>query len=297
MKYAVRYTHTFTHYDEVDEVIFPYYQKEIRKNEDLITFIPSLLRDFQHAIVDISDARIDDYSSLIPILKKIHKVHPNLSILINYYSNDIKALKKEGLKYIFIPFASNYEMFYSMAKLGASEIYIVEELAFDLKNLQSFRQNGIKIRVFPDIAQSYKGTKKIIPEITKFWIRPEDVDLYSNYVDTIEFCRCDNRLSTVFEIYKQKQWMGNIKDLILDYNENLPNTGITPYFGHSRIDCRKKCMINQCNICMNIADLAKVFNQSGLEIIQKRSKNEKPYDEELEILNSKRKERSESETN
>ena len=65
---------------------------------------------------------------------------------------------------------------------------------------------------------------------------------------------------------------GDIKDLVQDFNTELPNTGISPHFGQMRIACEKKCMLDKCTICLSELNLAKSFNQVGLEIIKKKDK-------------------------
>lgn len=282
MQFAIHYTNSFRYYDEIDEVIFDY--QDINK-KNIVDFIPTIVKkETQKAIINIS--LVDNITEIIPYLVKLKSIHPNILIQIDLREQQeyIPILKDNKLDFMFSNYCNNYDVFYSMRKLGAKDIYIVESLAFDLLSLSDLTDiYGTRIRVFPDIAQSARGTRSLIPEETKFWIRPEDVELYEKYVDVFEICRTDSRQSVVYEIYKQQQWRGKINDLILDLNLNINNTNIDPHFGQHRINCRKKCMIGKCNLCSEICELAKKFNLAGIEII-KDKKERKMTEQEKEKL-------------
>ena len=280
MKYAIRYTRSFRHYNEVDEVVFDFYDPKLEQN--LIYTINTFLMDNQRAIIDLRGFN-DPTFDIIAILNKVKKEHNNMAVIIEISKkSQIEAFKDNEIPFILM--ARDYESFYTAINLGASDIYIIEQLAFDIKNLQFAREKGVQLRMYPDIAQCSKGTKGLIPEPTTFFIRPEDVNTYAEYVDVLEIFRQDDRTSVIYEVYKQKQWLGNLKDLILDYRQDLPNTGISPHFGPSRLNCHKKCMINQCSLCVDIAELAKSFNQVGVEIIKKREKEKIPEEQKEEMI-------------
>ena len=112
----------------------------------------------------------------------------------------------------------------------------------------------------------------------RFWIRPEDTELYEPYVDIFEILPGQNdtsRLSVIYEIYRDRQWLGNLNDIILDFSSPIVNNrGVNPHFGEMRLNCGKKCVVGQCNLCPQMADLANSFVEVGLEIIKKKYKPE-----------------------
>jgi hypothetical protein len=108
--------------------------------------------------------------------------------------------------------------------------------------------------------------------------------MYEKYIDVMEFAGPLDRLSVVYEIYKQRQWLGNIKDLILDYNGDLENFSIAPHFGSMRTSCHKRCMYGNCNICTEIDKLGFNFVKADLALIKKRYKNNKTEEEKEKIL-------------
>ena len=145
---------------------------------------------------------------------------------------------------MFFPYAYTKETFYEQKKLGASDIYVVEDLGFSLSNII----NDVTIRVFPDIAQTGSNLKGTIPPIKKFWIRPENLE--DTPADICEFFHSGSSLNVIYEVYKQGQWLGDLNDIIADLNESIPNTGITPIFGDIRFKCNHKCMFGTCNVIL-----------------------------------------------
>ena len=273
MQYAIHYHPQFRHFDEIDEVIFDY-----GGSDSIVEFVPKILKkQNQKAVINIQTIEKEKIEEVIPFLNKLKNIHSNILLQIDFYKqkNLIELLKDNQFDFMFATFAKDYDTFYSMIELGAKEVYITEYLGFCLKNLQQIREEkNIKLRVFPDIAQSTKGTTNIISPITKFWIRPEDTELYEQYVDTFEICRLDNKQSVIYEIYKRQQWFGPIQEIILDCDITLENTNLDPRFGQERINCGKRCTYGKCNLCTEMEDLALRFNLVGISIEKKKKKNE-----------------------
>lgn len=276
-KFAVVYNKSFRHLDEIDEIIYPFINDAIWMIDMAYFAKPE-----QRIIVDLSDwleSRVKEDSGILSIIKMMKEKHSNIAVRCNmYWDKELLNSFKEKFPIFFVNFANTYEAFCHMAKMGVSDIYVTEGLAFELQNLQKIRkEQGIKIRVFPDVAQSQF---KDVPDTAKFWIRPEDIDLYSEYVDVFEIFHDYARSSVVYEIYKQQQWVGGLYNLIEGITDNIDNTTIAPHFGKSRLNCQQRCLIGKCNICPNIMDLAAGFSAVGVEIV--KDKHEIPIAERLE---------------
>lgn len=287
MKFAIHYTNLFRHYDEVDEVLFDF--KDINRDQ-IVDFLPSIVKkDNQKIILNISAIENETIPDILPYLLKLKSIHSNFLVQIDLVTQKdiVELLKDNNLEFMFINYCNNYELFYSMINLGAKDIYIVEALAFDLESLQKIREEKkIRFRILPDIAQSAVGSATAIPEITKFWVRPEDIELYEKYVDVFELVHIDERQSVTYEIYKQQQWLGDLSDLILDLNLEINNINLNPRFAFNRIGCRKKCMLEKCNLCQEIYNLSKKFEEAGISIIKEKKKSEIPQEEKEKLLQS-----------
>lgn len=79
-------------------------------------------------------------------------------------------------------------------------MYICEELGFSLDKISKIlHENNIRVRVFPNICQSsFLET----PSIKTFFIRPEDISIYSMFIDVFELVSDKDRQYTIFKIYK-----------------------------------------------------------------------------------------------
>ena len=274
MKYAITYTKNFRHYDEVDEVIFPY--KGISDEEGLIEIVTNTLtREDQRAIilVDKYEQSIDD---LIPIVRKLKTVHENMIVSLNldYQHEWIDKLVEAEIPFMFVNFATTVAQIAAMALFGAEEVYLAEDICFMLPKLQLFREiDGIKFRIFPDILQTPRRCASL-PQVTNFFIRPEDVDLYEKYVDVIEIFRKDSRQSVVYEIYKQGQWRGPLSDLIIDLTEEINGSSFIPDFGRARLECGRRCAMTDCDICTYSVEVGHKMEEAGVAFIKQKKKRE-----------------------
>lgn len=273
MNYCINYAKGFRHYDEIDEVILNHYSG----SDALIEFIPKLTKEtkIKRVVINLLNIDLEKIDSVISYIAVLIRDGYSIAAKIKDDENVINLFKDNNIPFFFDKFASNFEMAYGMAKSGVSDIYVVEELGFRMESLAYLKEKfGVKIRVFPNMAQSAR--KSAIPSIQRFWIRPEDTELYEKYVDVFEFISEDTtRLSVVYEIYKQRQWLGNLNDLILDFQEPIvPNTGIDPEFGLARLNCGKKCLVERCFVCPRVVSLAEAFDKAGLEIVKPRYKPE-----------------------
>lgn len=264
MKYAVHYYKSFRYFNQVDEIVFDY-----KGTEYLTEFIPNLLKLKQRAIINISQLDIEEIFEYLLILKQRHE---NFVVQLNWFNqlDWIPALEEMQIKYMFINFATNIEQVYAFSQYNITDIYICEGLGFRLNELQNLRNKGISLRVFPDVAQSNR--QYAVPAINRFFIRPEGLDVYEDYIDTIELWHCDNRLSVVYEIYKQRHWNGYLEDLILDLEDiSLNNNTLLPLFDTIRVKCGRGCLIdNSCHYCFRNLELAPLLEKNNLLITRKR---------------------------
>lgn len=293
MRYAIHYNKNFRYLNEVDEIVLDY-----KGIGDIVKFIPKKFKPEQKIIIRI--AEVEDIKNVLPFLIKLTKVHSNFIVQIDLFSQKeyIELLKDNNIGFMFINFAKQFDQFYTMAELGAEDIYIVEDLAFFVGRLQDIRHKyNINLRLIPDIAQSAMGTSHVIPQITKFFIRPEDIDAYEDYIDVIEISRDNDRQSTIYEIYKQQQWSGNLEDIILDLDLQVNNLNIAPHFGPNRVNCGKRCMYGRCNLCMEMQELATRFKLVGIQVKKDRKRTEVPAEEKEKMFKLIKGKQNEPETN
>lgn len=294
MHYCVNFARNFRYFNDVDEVIL----NDITSLDKVQTFLgEGIINKKSKVILNIAESALpsQELQGAPAIINMLKAQGWNIVVKINREDKDL--FKSNNIPFFYHMFAKNLEQVYSQAFDGVSEIYVTEELGFRLKDLQSIKELfDIKYRVIPNIAQS--ADNKIFKPMVRFWIRPEDTSLYEPLVDTFELLggKNESRISVVYEIYKQKQWLGNVGDIILDFcsesDPKVPNTGINPHFAEMRLNCGRRCLTGApCNICHQMADLAAVFDEVGLKVVQKRVKPER-IKEEIDTALEKLKERA-----
>ena len=145
---------------------------------------------------------------------------------------------------------------YTFISKGVSDVYIFGELGFNLQEIGKFcHTKNVNVRVIPNVCQCSYYCSNAVPASCKFFIRPEDTDIYEDYVDIFEFAGDINRINTVFGIYLSKIWVGDLKYLIEGFDESFINSNATS-FGKYRLNCQHKCMYDKCNICTSIKDIS-----------------------------------------
>lgn len=268
MKFCIPYYSSFRYFDVIDEIILQYSEH----NENIVEFVISHYNENQRVIVDITSKLLEsNINNMIPILKKLQQEHKNMVVKTN--SKTYKELREGALQYFFTDFCRTDDEVYAFIKQGVSDVYIVENLAFNLREMGEYcHKKHVNVRVIPNMAQYAKGQKEWIPAPCKFFIRPEDIDKYEPYVDVFEFVAPGDRLSVLFKIYKSKQWLGDLDKLIIGLGEEFLNNGLIPNFGIERTKCKHRCMREQCFLCIDMQRVAKQFDNSGVEIKRKRDK-------------------------
>ena len=96
------------------------------------------------------------------------------------------------------------------------------------------------------------------------YVRPEDVDIYAQYVDHIEFVTDSlDKEEALLRIYRAKNWPGNL-NILLDYlNENVDNRGLPEDFGETRLQCGQKCQEGRnCHYCINAMRLVTTIKKN-----------------------------------
>jgi hypothetical protein len=124
-----------------------------------------------------------------------------------------------------------------------------------LKKVRNKVGNEISIRMTCNCARpAHLIANAGLSGIKGQYIRPEDVKLYDEYVQTLEFDGVHDALTkeeTLLKIYKEKaEWMGNLNLLITHLNEDVDNRGILDEFGERRMNCGQRCLSGgSCTHC------------------------------------------------
>ena len=281
MKFAIHYTNDFHYLSDVDEIILDIY----KGSNEILEFVPKIdPNKDKRIIIDLRST--NEINESVTYIAKLREDGYNLAVIVSYnFGTDLinNRLKENNIPFMYGNYAVTLEQAYIQAENGASDIYVAEELAFRIKDLQRIRNKyNIKLRVFPNIAQTARRGMDIVPFEKKFWIRPEDIEVYEPFVDVFEIYGLA-KANVIYEIYKQEQWKGDLGDLILSSGHHkIPNSGLDSHFGEVRLNCGKRCLLGECNLCSAMAEFAKQFDEAGIEVI--KPKKQVQSKESIELL-------------
>ena len=252
---------------KADEIIF-----KLTPNSDLVSFVEYIKNISDKKIVlQYENADAFSKNEEIAVENFIKAVHLefNISVAISRAPQifPLKTfLKEQNYSFFYYEPLYNLMELFNAIEEGVNEVCVHGTLAFQLKSLSKIRNRGIKIRVFVDspIMLSYDefNLTQIVPERT-FWIRPEDINIYSKYVDTFEILYVPQ---VKLDIYKKGIWEGKVSDLIPAVKLDVFNNTIPPIFANIRINCGWECGLNKCGVCKQCMLFAKQLSENHLKL-------------------------------
>ena len=275
---------TFRYYNTVDEVLFSFNQFHKQYLERIP--IDKTLIFSAHPTERILT------KDELKFLADTKEVYQNMYVSIPYDKREklIDQLEDIGVAWFFNTYCTSKDMLCAQLLYEPTQIYIAEELGFELKDIH--HSTDIPIRIVANVAQSSYGTNREVDQITKFFVRPEDTIFYENIVDTFELWSASpKKLSVIFKIYKDRVWKGELNEIIQDLHifGKLSNRTIQPLFGENRLNCHKRCVYNQCHLCSRAISFAEDLTEAGLEV-QKEKNITRDFEMDIEPFKKKVKE-------
>lgn len=282
MKYCVDYNRNSKILNEVDEI------NVFCDHTDMIALI-NFIQDHPNQRINIKlkdKQKIFDFK-LIQKIAKFHNEYPeyNIAILLPEYSKQyLEILEENPVPFFFDVLVRDWETFLMFLKAGVSDIYLVEQMCFEVAAAAPIaHNNGTRLRTFPAILQRLRDTT---PTLKSFFIRPEDVELYEDYFDVLEFLNNEYYNTDIhYQIYaKDKYWFGNLKEIIIGFDMDLDSRFIIPRFAERRTGCGRACLkgTTKCTLCDTILQLSQSLQNAGF-MIEVENKKE---DEDGERTNS-----------
>jgi hypothetical protein len=267
MKYCVEYKKQFRYTNDVDELTITFN----RNDESLLDFL--LAHKNQRIIIEIKNKQ-DEFIAYdcIKFFDAAMKKYPDLNFAFNLGNYSKTAPRFYALftnyQFFFADIVTNWDKFNGLLELGVSDIYIAEDICFELDKVAEIAHSkNVQLRVFPNVAQSswYRT-----PALKKFFIRPEDIPVYEQYIDVCEFYGRDNSIETMFRVYAiDKKWFGKLNELIISFDSEIDSRNILPNFAEKRVKCGKKCAKGRpCRICDAMENLSAVLEKNDLTLTQ-----------------------------
>lgn len=257
MALCARWDSRSKYLNEVDELIIPFHGT-IDKLSDFLTE-----HQKQRIILDIREDWKEFYGA---ILEPIVAEHSNLVIRLPNQESVLNSnIQNTKIPYFINEVCVEWERLNEVIELGVTDVYISEQLCFELADVAKLAAaTGVRTRVYPNIAQSARSSTNALK---KFFIRPEDVDIYHRrYISTFEFYypkEVDINWDVLYRAYAiNKKWRGPLKEIIIGLDDDIDSTYVSPRWAELRMNCRRKCLKGyNCSVCIQIASLAKAFEQ------------------------------------
>ena len=174
----------------------------------------------------------------------------------------VNKCKEKGLKFYWAyPVFSWYEL-QGMIELEPCYISVSTPMSFNLKKIK--KKTNIPLRIVPNLAYDM-----YIPRnngLYGTWVRPEDIEVYEEYVDVCDFVSYElSKEATLLHIYKDtKEWPGNLNFLLTNFNINVDNRLFPKDFGERRANCGLRCMENgTCHYCETAVKFANTLKHDS----------------------------------
>ena len=148
----------------------------------------------------------------------------------------IEVAKQYGYKAFWSYPVTSYWELRGLLDLGVCQVLLAAPLYFDLPQVKK-ACGEVEIRLV--VNKCVNGYMKRKNGICGTYVRPEDVELYSEYVDHMEFDTDGNlqKEMALLRVYKEGHWPGNLNILLTYLGENVDNRGFDEDFAKNRLDC------------------------------------------------------------
>lgn len=259
MQYCINFDKDNRYLEQADEVIIEYHQgKTELRLKPFLDAHPN-----QKIILNIN---IDDFSQRFLETLQYLVEYSNFRLKI-HTTGFIAHLKSQiPVPFFFTTPAKTYEDLYKAAQCGACEVYIDSALGFALRDCRTIADKlNIKLRSLPFLPLEYTGEHH--KSYWQYFIRPEDVDLYGHFIDTIELYGPVSYVNVLYQAYQEKKWNGRLNEIFPYLTDNYDNRYIIGDWSIKRVNCHRRCMvIPRCTICKDVYDLAISLEQLGVII-------------------------------
>lgn len=235
--------------------------------------LESFLEKYQNKTIIIEVKTFEEIDA--QLIKHFYEKYHNIKIMFDFNQTSfLEKAQKNEIPFFFSNYVTHFDQIAVYSKYNPTDMYICEELGFFLNKIsESLHEKNIKVRVFPNICQSSISE---IEDIKTFFIRPEDIETYKEYVDVFELITDAERQQVIYRIYKKGRWIGDLNEIIPTFKTHLKNSYLSINFGKTRPKCQKRCSLNErkCRLCEQFLIIANTIEEKDIEIALKEKEEE-----------------------
>lgn len=212
----------------------------------------------------------------ISALELVNEIHKNIYVRLSVEQiGSVAELKKNNIKFFFDSAISayNYSMLESLLSLGISQLYISDDLCYNMDEvIKTVREKNVKLRCILNRIPS-TALDKGINEKSMIY-RPEDLPLLDKYFSCFEF-DCGEpydlaKFDVLFRTFFRKgKWNGNLQELNPDVAFRFDDRFIIPEYTVNKLNCERRCCShynNGCKKCKQFLDLQTMLIQKKIRL-------------------------------
>lgn len=190
---------------------------------------------------------LEELDKIIPIINDYTVECSSIDTLKYIISNNRKAFLRHPV--------SDWELFNQLKELKVSDIYIDGPICFQTDEIKKAKKD-ILIRSSPTISPNASLTTR---KPNSFYIRPEDLALYNEIIDIVDFQSRNNLPAeeAMFTIYKRGTFNYDLSELIKKIQPEIKNILLPQDFGKHRLNCGQRCNLpnKRCHYCDTIFNI------------------------------------------
>ena len=237
MKYCISARQPNSVLKKADEIKFSYRDKEK---------IIDCIENFPDKTFILTIPKGYDYDYINWDLYKVYSEKVRFIMALDDLSLAPICKEKGILFYWTFPVTTWYELD-SVIKLNPCYLFINDSLIFNLEKIK--QKTNIPLRACPNLCYNDRIPRE--NGIYGAWIRPEDVEVYEQYIDTFEFYYVINsEEEALLNAYTERVWPGNLNLLLVNLNVSIDNRALPEEIGETRANCGRRCMEHgSCHFC------------------------------------------------
>lgn len=230
-----------------------------------ISLLDSVLERLETDYITDIIVEIYDYDANTDVApEKIHDLATSFSnLFFDFFKfDDFKffAGTYEERKYMYhFPVNTYMDVQYLLQYQGLAAITLEEPLTFDLPNVHKAikwdEERNIQIRVYPAIGKPSRYRDYVGDNgINHFWILPQHLYLYEDYIDVIELTdKSERRERALVNMYSnQIPYLLSIDPLFPGVDSNMMGAFVDEDWVEKRIKCQQTCLQKgiHCGLCL-----------------------------------------------
>lgn len=209
-------------------------------------------------------------------LELANEVHKNIYVRLSVEQiGNVAELKKNNIKFFFDSAISayNYSMLESLLSLGISQLYISDDLCYNMDEvIKITKAKKVKLRCILNRVPS-TALDKGINEKSMIY-RPEDLPLLEKYFSCFEF-DCGEpydwaKFDVLFRTFFRKgKWNGNLQELNPDVTFRFDDRFVIPEYTANKLNCERRCCShysNSCKKCEQFLNLQTMLIQKKIRL-------------------------------